>query len=160
MAQTPSRNHAQRGNHQQYARMTLPLPQRHVVPTAIVTKYKFVLITAARPVTVAVLKPHVTKPRQAITIVTKPHSPSRRNINCGPSPIASTFPLKVTTTKAPMVNDVKGVQGNWVWKPKCPILDHVSRNPRNMSYLFEFEELNGGYVTFGGNLKGGKISGK
>nr|GEX40161.1 putative ribonuclease H-like domain-containing protein [Tanacetum cinerariifolium] len=29
-----------------------------------------------------------------------------------------------------------------------------------MSYLFEFEELNGGYVAFGGNPKGGKISGK
>nr|GFC45600.1 putative ribonuclease H-like domain-containing protein [Tanacetum cinerariifolium] len=31
---------------------------------------------------------------------------------------------------------------------------------RNMSYLFEFKELNGGYVAFGGNPKGGKISGK
>nr|GFB09445.1 ribonuclease H-like domain-containing protein [Tanacetum cinerariifolium] len=30
----------------------------------------------------------------------------------------------------------------------------------NKSYLFDFEELNGGYVAFGGNLKGGKISGK
>nr|GFC17096.1 putative ribonuclease H-like domain-containing protein [Tanacetum cinerariifolium] len=30
----------------------------------------------------------------------------------------------------------------------------------NMSYLFDFEELNGGYVAFGGNLKGGKIAGK
>nr|GEX23165.1 hypothetical protein [Tanacetum cinerariifolium] len=29
-----------------------------------------------------------------------------------------------------------------------------------MSYLSDFEELNGGYVTFGGNPKGGKISGK
>nr|GEX95320.1 ribonuclease H-like domain-containing protein [Tanacetum cinerariifolium] len=29
-----------------------------------------------------------------------------------------------------------------------------------MSYLSNFEELNGGYVAFGGNLKGGKISGK
>nr|GFC74033.1 putative ribonuclease H-like domain-containing protein [Tanacetum cinerariifolium] len=29
-----------------------------------------------------------------------------------------------------------------------------------MSYLSEFEELNGGYVAFGGNPKGGKISGK
>nr|GEU66610.1 hypothetical protein [Tanacetum cinerariifolium] len=27
----------------------------------------------------------------------------------------------------------------------------------NMSYLSDFEELNGGYVTFGGNPKGGKI---
>nr|GEV80852.1 ribonuclease H-like domain-containing protein [Tanacetum cinerariifolium] len=30
----------------------------------------------------------------------------------------------------------------------------------NMSYLSDFEELNGGYVAFGGNPKGGKISGK
>nr|GFB18815.1 ribonuclease H-like domain-containing protein [Tanacetum cinerariifolium] len=30
----------------------------------------------------------------------------------------------------------------------------------NMSYLSDFEELNGGYVVFGGNPKGGKISGK
>nr|GEZ25468.1 putative ribonuclease H-like domain-containing protein [Tanacetum cinerariifolium] len=31
---------------------------------------------------------------------------------------------------------------------------------RNMSYLYDFEELNGGYVAFGGNLKGSKITGK
>nr|GFB52752.1 retrovirus-related Pol polyprotein from transposon TNT 1-94 [Tanacetum cinerariifolium] len=31
---------------------------------------------------------------------------------------------------------------------------------RNMSYLFEFEEHNGGYVALGGNPKGGKIFGK
>nr|GFB84358.1 ribonuclease H-like domain-containing protein [Tanacetum cinerariifolium] len=30
----------------------------------------------------------------------------------------------------------------------------------NMSYLSDFEDLNGGYVTFGGNPKGGKITGK
>nr|GEW12334.1 hypothetical protein [Tanacetum cinerariifolium] len=30
----------------------------------------------------------------------------------------------------------------------------------NMSYLFDFEELNGGYVTFEGNPKGGKYKGK
>nr|GFC15749.1 ribonuclease H-like domain-containing protein [Tanacetum cinerariifolium] len=29
-----------------------------------------------------------------------------------------------------------------------------------MSYMFDFEELNGGYVAFGENPKGGKISGK
>nr|GFC27472.1 putative ribonuclease H-like domain-containing protein [Tanacetum cinerariifolium] len=28
-----------------------------------------------------------------------------------------------------------------------------------MSYLSDFKELNGGYVSFGGNPKGGKISG-
>nr|GFD47725.1 hypothetical protein [Tanacetum cinerariifolium] len=30
----------------------------------------------------------------------------------------------------------------------------------NMSYLTNFEELNGGYVAFRGNPKGGKITGK
>ncbi|GKD64788.1 hypothetical protein Tco_1306896, partial [Tanacetum coccineum] len=30
----------------------------------------------------------------------------------------------------------------------------------NMSYLTDFEENDEGYVTFGGNLKGGKIAGK
>nr|GEV86007.1 putative ribonuclease H-like domain-containing protein [Tanacetum cinerariifolium] len=30
----------------------------------------------------------------------------------------------------------------------------------NMSYLSEFNELNGGYVAFGGNPNGGKITGK
>nr|GEY13965.1 hypothetical protein [Tanacetum cinerariifolium] len=36
-----------------------------------------------------------------------------------------------------------------------------SRNRKawNMSYLTEFEEIKGGYVTFGGNPKGGKITG-
>ncbi|GKE47702.1 hypothetical protein Tco_1478960, partial [Tanacetum coccineum] len=29
---------------------------------------------------------------------------------------------------------------------------------RNMSYLTDFEEIDGGYVTFGGNPKGGKIT--
>nr|GFD35537.1 ribonuclease H-like domain-containing protein [Tanacetum cinerariifolium] len=30
----------------------------------------------------------------------------------------------------------------------------------NISYLSDFKELNRGYVAFGGNPKGGKISGK
>nr|GEU39336.1 putative ribonuclease H-like domain-containing protein [Tanacetum cinerariifolium] len=30
----------------------------------------------------------------------------------------------------------------------------------NISYLFDFKEINGGYVAFGGNPKGGKITGK
>nr|GEY67149.1 hypothetical protein [Tanacetum cinerariifolium] len=100
------------------------------------------------------------------TIVTKPHSPPRRNINRRPSPKPSTFPPKVTIVKAPMVNAVKGVQGNWgnpqhALKDKRVIDSGCSRHMTgNMSYLSDFKEINGGYVAFGGNLKGGKISGK
>nr|GEX35563.1 ribonuclease H-like domain-containing protein [Tanacetum cinerariifolium] len=46
-------------------------------------------------------------------------------------------------------------------KDKCVIDSGCSRHMTgNMSYLFAFEELNGGYVAFGGNPKGGKITGK
>nr|GEU52480.1 ribonuclease H-like domain-containing protein [Tanacetum cinerariifolium] len=107
MAQTPTRNHAPRGNHKKYARMPLSNPQRHVVPTAVITKPKLVPINVVRPVTTVVPKISVTRPRQAKTIITKPNSPPRRHINRSPSPKASNFPPKVTAVKALMVNAAK-----------------------------------------------------
>nr|GEZ95303.1 hypothetical protein [Tanacetum cinerariifolium] len=111
IAQTTVRNHAQMGNHKQYARMKLLNPQRHVVPTTVLTQSRLVPITAVRPVTTVVPKTNVTGPRQARTIVTKTNSPPRRHINRSPSPKASNFPLKVTAVKATMVNVVHDVQG-------------------------------------------------
>nr|GEV06810.1 hypothetical protein [Tanacetum cinerariifolium] len=80
MAQTPTRNHAPRGLHKPYARMSLPNPQRHVVPTAVLTQSQLVSINAVRPVSTAVPKINVTRPRQAKTVVTKPNSPPRRTL--------------------------------------------------------------------------------
>nr|GFA93955.1 hypothetical protein [Tanacetum cinerariifolium] len=99
----------------------------------VLTRSKLVPLTAARPVTTAVPHNNVTRPRPANHVGTKPHLPPRRTINRRPPPPASNFPLKVTTVKTPKVNVVKGVQGNWI---------------------------NDGYVAFGGNQKGGKITGK
>nr|GEX57355.1 ribonuclease H-like domain-containing protein [Tanacetum cinerariifolium] len=105
--------------------------------------------------TTAVSPNNVTTPRPAKTVVTKPHSPPRRHINRSQSPKPSNFSPKVTAAKAPMVNAVKG---NW---DKGVIDSGCSRHMiGNMSYLSDFEKLNGGYVAFGGNPKGGKISGK
>nr|GEZ37061.1 ribonuclease H-like domain-containing protein [Tanacetum cinerariifolium] len=67
---------------------------------------------------------------------------------------------------APVVSATQGMQGNWdnlkyALKDKGVLDSGCSRNMTgNMSYLIDFEELNGGYVAFGGNPKGGKISGK
>nr|GEU90022.1 ribonuclease H-like domain-containing protein [Tanacetum cinerariifolium] len=108
---------------------------KHVVPTPVLTKSKLVPLTAARPVTIAIPQPHVTRSRPAKTV-------------------------------APKVNVVKGVQENWgnphhALKDKEVIDSGCSRHMTgNMSYLTDFEEINGGYVAFGGDLKGGKISGK
>nr|GEV53443.1 putative ribonuclease H-like domain-containing protein [Tanacetum cinerariifolium] len=125
IAQTTTRNHAKRGNHQQYPSMPLLNPQRHVVPIAVIPKSKLVPINAARPVTTVVPKPHVTRPKPTKPIVTKPYLPSRRHINQSPSPKASSLPPKVTTVKGTCLSD--------------------------------FEELNGGYVAFGGNPKREKV---
>nr|GFC46504.1 hypothetical protein [Tanacetum cinerariifolium] len=99
-----------------------------MVPAAVLTQSKSVPITAVRPVSTAVPKTSVTRPRQAKTIVTKPNSPHRRHINCSPSLNASNSPSRVTTVKASMVSAAKGLQGKWEWKPKCLILDHASLN--------------------------------
>ncbi|GJW75710.1 putative ribonuclease H-like domain-containing protein [Tanacetum coccineum] len=91
----------------------------------------------------------------------------------------------VTTvgTKA-VVSDNKGNEANavkasacWVWRPKHKVLDHG--NPQlelqekgvinsgcsrhmtgNKSYLSNYEEIDGGFVAFGRNAKGGKITRK
>ncbi|GJY36069.1 ribonuclease H-like domain-containing protein [Tanacetum coccineum] len=76
-------------------------------------------------------------------------------------------------------NNVNAVKASacWVWKPKTKVLDHG--NPQmdlqdkgvidsgcsrhmigNMSYLTDYEEIDRGYVAFGVNPKGGKITGK
>nr|GEV54160.1 hypothetical protein [Tanacetum cinerariifolium] len=147
----------------------------------VLTKSKLVPITAARPVTATSPKPHVTRPRQAKTIVTKPHSPPRRHINRSPSPKASNFPPKVTAVKVLQVNAAKEIQVSNGLGPKeiLTISFLVQSNPHhalkdkgvinsgcsrhmtwNMSYLSDFQEINSGYLAFCGNPKGGKISGK
>ncbi|GKD47671.1 hypothetical protein Tco_1276647 [Tanacetum coccineum] len=82
----------------------------------------------------------------------------------------------VNAVKGNNFNDVKS-SACWVWKTKHKVLDHG--NPQidlqdqgvidsgclrhmtgSMSYLTNYEEIDGGYVAFGGNPKGGKIIGK
>nr|GFA02251.1 hypothetical protein [Tanacetum cinerariifolium] len=123
-------------------------------PRPSVQHSKLVPITVVRLVTTAIPKINVTRPRQAKTIVTKTNSPPRRHINRSPSPKASNFPPKVTAVKALMVTAAKG-NPQHALTDKGVIDSGCSRHiTGNMSYLSDFEELNGGYVAFGGNPKG------
>nr|GEV87444.1 putative ribonuclease H-like domain-containing protein [Tanacetum cinerariifolium] len=172
MAQTTSRNNAQRGTHKHYAQITLQNSQRHMVPATVLTQSKPVSITTVRPVSTVVPKIKVTRPRQPKPIVTKPNLLTIRHIS--PSPKASNSPPRVTAIQALVVNVAQAsskenliipflVQGNpqHALKDNGVIDSGCSRHmTENMSYLSNFEELNGGYVTFGGNPKGGKIFGK
>nr|GEW40553.1 putative ribonuclease H-like domain-containing protein [Tanacetum cinerariifolium] len=76
--------------------------------------------------------------------------------------LAQSKPVSITSVR-PVSAAVPKFWGNpqHALKDKGVINSRCSRHMTgNMSYLFEFEELNGGFVTFEGNPKGGKIFGK
>nr|GEV20274.1 putative ribonuclease H-like domain-containing protein [Tanacetum cinerariifolium] len=97
----------------------------------------------------------VTRPRYTHPVVTKSKSPIRRHITRSPSSKTSNSPLRVTAAQAPVGNLQYALKDKGVIDSGCS--RHMTGN---MSYLSNFKELNGGYVAFGGNPKGGKISGK
>nr|GEZ27760.1 hypothetical protein [Tanacetum cinerariifolium] len=144
-----------------YARMTHPHSKKHVVPTAVLTRSRLVPLNTARPVTPVVPQPIMKHQRLSKHVVNKPHSPIRRPINHRPSLKNSNVHQKVTTVKTKQVNAIQGTKGNWgnpqqALKDKGVIDSGCSRHMTgNISYLFDFKEINGGYVKFGGNPKGG-----
>nr|GEV73786.1 putative reverse transcriptase, RNA-dependent DNA polymerase [Tanacetum cinerariifolium] len=169
MAQPTPRNYAYRGNHKQYAPLTHTNPQNHMVPTAVLTQSKSVFNTAAaRPVSTAVPKINVTRPRHAHLIVTKSKSPIRRHITRSSSSKTRKLGMetKMPNSRPCFLNhkciyDPKKGNPQHDLKDKGVIDSGCSRHiTGNMSYLSNFEELNGRYVSFGGNPMGGKISSK
>nr|GFA07418.1 retrovirus-related Pol polyprotein from transposon TNT 1-94 [Tanacetum cinerariifolium] len=104
----------------------------------VLTLSKPVFNTVVRPVSAAMPKINVTQTRYAHQVVTKSKSPIRRHITCSLSSKTNNLPPRVTAVQALVVSAAQG----------------------NMFYLSDFEELNCGYVAFGGNPKGGKIYGK
>nr|GEV13251.1 retrovirus-related Pol polyprotein from transposon TNT 1-94 [Tanacetum cinerariifolium] len=141
-------------------------------------KSRLVSLNAARPVPTVVPESTVKSPRPVKHVVNKEHSPIRKPINHRPAIKNSNFTKKVTTVTVNKVNVVQGPKGNadkasanWVWKPKCnpqqalkdkDVINSgcLKNMTGNISFLSDFEEINRGYVAFGGNPKGGKISSK
>nr|GFB44619.1 hypothetical protein [Tanacetum cinerariifolium] len=103
-AQPTPRNYAHRGNHKQYASLTHKKLQNHMAPTAVLTQSKQVFNNAVRPVSAAMPKIMVTRPRLAHSPVTKSKSPIRRHITCSPSLKTSNSSPKVTAVKALVVS--------------------------------------------------------
>nr|GEV24692.1 hypothetical protein [Tanacetum cinerariifolium] len=94
-----------------------------------------------QPVSAVVPKIMATKPRDARSLNTKSNSIMRRHKSHSQS----------SKTSNPQ----------YALKDKGVIDNRCSRHMTgNMSYLSDFQELNGGCVAFGGNPKGGKILGK
>ncbi|GJV73693.1 retrovirus-related pol polyprotein from transposon TNT 1-94, partial [Tanacetum coccineum] len=168
----PVWNYTQRVNHQNFSRMTHPSPKRNMVPKAALMRSGLVSLTTARPVNTA--QPRTTM-NSARPMTNRVNTVSGKNVNTArPKAV-----VNVARPKA-VLNVVKGNQVNvvkasacWVWKPKTKgnpqqdldekrVIDSgCSRHMTgNMSYLTDFEEIDGGYVAFRGNPKGGKITGR
>ncbi|GJX15196.1 ribonuclease H-like domain-containing protein [Tanacetum coccineum] len=129
--------------------MTHPSPKRNMVPKAVLMRSGLVSLTTARPVNTAQPKTTVNSARQMTNVFKKAHSTPKTIVN--------------TARPKAVLNVVKRNQGN----PQMDLQDQgvidsgCSRHMKgNMSYLTDFEEIDGGYVAFGGNLKGGKITGR
>nr|GEV94919.1 ribonuclease H-like domain-containing protein [Tanacetum cinerariifolium] len=72
------------------------------------------------------------------------------------SSVQSPWPVKHVVNKAHSPGNPQQALND-----KCVIDSGFSRHMTgNISFLLEFKEIDGGYVAFGGNPKGGKISGK
>nr|GFC65603.1 hypothetical protein [Tanacetum cinerariifolium] len=117
------------------------------VSAAAPSKSKPALTTAAWTVSAVKPKFSKTRPNIASYAMSKSKSPLRRPFIRYHSPKPSISP--------PRVNAVQPSADKGVIDSGCS--RHMTGN---MSYLSDFEELNGGYVAFGGNPKGGKITGK
>ncbi|GJZ16000.1 hypothetical protein Tco_0551677 [Tanacetum coccineum] len=134
-----------------------------MVLKAILMKSGLVSVNTARPVNTAQPRTTVNSARPMTNAFNKAHSTVRRPINNKTATKNSNFNQMVNTVKGTKVNNAnpKAI----VWKPKTKIIDHVSKHNSasitlkkfdyvdaqgNMSYLTDFEEINGGYVAFGG----------
>ncbi|GJT94901.1 putative ribonuclease H-like domain-containing protein [Tanacetum coccineum] len=169
--------------------MTHPSPKRKKVPKAALMRSGLVSPTTARPVNTAQPRTTVNSARPMTNVFNKAHSTVKSPINNKTTTKNSNFDQRVNTVKdinvnaarpkavvntanpKEVLNAVKGNQVNAVkasaGNPQKDLQDQgvidsgCSRHMiGNMSYLTDFEEIDGGYVSFGGNPKGGKITGR
>nr|GEW83375.1 putative ribonuclease H-like domain-containing protein [Tanacetum cinerariifolium] len=134
-----SKTYASRDTHKQYASLNHYKSHTHMVPTAVLPQSKSFLNTAARPVSAVLPNLPMTQPNHAYRVVTKSNSLIKRHFPRSPSSKTSNSPPRVTAAKAPVISAAQGKKGTWVWRPKCPILDHDFRTTSASMTLKRFD---------------------
>ncbi|GJS03050.1 putative ribonuclease H-like domain-containing protein [Tanacetum coccineum] len=152
-----------------------------MVPKALLMRSSLVSLTTARPVNTAQPRTTVNSARPMTNVLNKAHLTVRRPNNNITATKNSNFnqmvnivkhknvntakPKAVVNTARPkaVLNAVKGNQGNPQQDlEKKGVIDSgcLRHMTGNMSYLTDFKEIDRGYVAFGGNPKGRKITGR
>nr|GEU96907.1 ribonuclease H-like domain-containing protein [Tanacetum cinerariifolium] len=163
----PVWNNAKRVNHQNFSNnLTQPHPRRNFVPISVITN------SGKVPVNIA---------KQSSLRATTSTSTARYVNTAANRPTVNV----VSAVHGKKENAVKS-SACWIWRPTENIIDHIFKDSGsymlkrsnyvdlqgrlksaiawhitgNKSFLTDYQEIDGGFVAFGGSLKGGKISGK
>ncbi|GJR63927.1 hypothetical protein Tco_0009992 [Tanacetum coccineum] len=160
----PVWNNVQRVNHQN--KLTHPHPKRNFVLTAVATKLGQVPINAAkqnspravasistaRPVNIVTLKSKVNDSLPKTYSYFKAHSLVRRAFNQKSAAKTNNFNEKVNTAR---VNNVTTAGSKAVVSATKGNGENAFKHmTENKSFLTDYQEIDGGFVAFGGSTKG------
>ncbi|GJT03447.1 putative ribonuclease H-like domain-containing protein [Tanacetum coccineum] len=161
----PVWNNGQRVNHQNFAKKTHPCAKKNLVPRAVLMKSGLVSINIARQ--------NISKIAVLVNTARQVNAAHSKIIVNAARPMPYLSKIAHSTVKGPIhknttfknnninqrVNTVRGKKFNTA-KPKV-VVNAVKGNSFNaVKASAYYEEIDGGYVVFGGNPKGGKIIGK
>ncbi|GJW13793.1 ribonuclease H-like domain-containing protein [Tanacetum coccineum] len=172
----------QRVNKQNFSKLTHLSPKRNMVPRTVLTRSGPISVNVVRPVNTVQSRTAVNNAGPMKNVINNAYSTTRRPFNKITAANNNNFTKKVNIVKGTRINTartkavlsaVKGNKGNAVkasacWgnprqdlKDKGVIDSGCSRHMTgNKSYFADYEEIDRGFVAFGGNSKGGKITGK
>ncbi|GKB15591.1 putative ribonuclease H-like domain-containing protein [Tanacetum coccineum] len=173
-----SGNNYTRVNYNYFAKKAHPSAHRNMVPRAVLMKTGLRSLNTARPVntahpktTVYSARPmsHFSKsaqstvkmPYQIRTTLTNKNFIQKVNTAKGKFYTARPKAVNTARPNSAVVNAMRANQGHPQKEDQGYVDSGCSRHMTgNMSYLSDFKEFDGGYVTFEGGAKGGKITGK
>ncbi|GJY42744.1 hypothetical protein Tco_0430957 [Tanacetum coccineum] len=167
-------NDYNRVNYNYTTNRTHPNAQRNMVPRAVLIKTGLKSFNTARTVNTAHPKSTVYSAKPMSRFSKAAQSTEKVN-TVRPKAVNTARPNSavVNTVSANQANVVKA-SACWVRRPtkldsasitlkKHNYIDARGRSKymtANISYFLDFQEFDGGYVTFGGGVRGGKITGK
>ncbi|GJV73870.1 hypothetical protein Tco_1493865 [Tanacetum coccineum] len=138
-----------------------------MVPRTLLTKSGPISLNTTRPINTVQPRIVVNNAGPMKNVINKTYSTARRPFNKITAANNSNFTKKVNIARPKVVlSAVKGNKGNagnpqQDLKGKGVIDSGCSRHmTRNRSYLIDYGEIDGGFVAFGGNSKGEKITRK
>ncbi|GJT26610.1 putative ribonuclease H-like domain-containing protein [Tanacetum coccineum] len=146
-----SGNNYTRMNYNYSAKQAHSSAHRNIVPRAVLMKTGLRPLNTARPVNTAYSKTTVYSARPMSCFSISTQSTIKRPPNLA----------VVNAVRANQVNANRPQHGHPQKEDQGYVDSGCSRHMTgNMSYLSDFKEFDGGYVTFRGGAKGGKITGK